>query len=108
GRGRAGWVGRSRRRGGGAAREAQAIDLKSASQQPARRATADAAPEALQATREVFDLKETLLERPIRRLFDEPHFLSAWLSQHRRDFVVRDGRVEWQRNPVQVPADASD
>jgi hypothetical protein len=53
----------------------------------------------------VFDRKETLLERPIRRLFDEPHFLSAWLSQHRRNYVVRDGRVEWQQNPVDVLAE---
>ena len=82
------------------AQEAQGIDLEHAFHQIARRATAAAAPEALDATRQVFDRKETLLERPIRRLFDEPHFLSAWLSQHRRNYVVRDGRVEWQKNPV--------
>jgi acetyl/propionyl-CoA carboxylase alpha subunit len=86
-------------------REAQGIDLDWAFQQIARRATGAAAPEALEATRQVIDRKETLLERPIRLLFDEPHFLSAWLSQHRRDFVVRDGRVEWQRNPVDVLAE---
>jgi acetyl/propionyl-CoA carboxylase alpha subunit len=85
--------------------EAHGIDLDHAFQQIARRATAAAAPEALEATRHVIDRKETLLERPIRRLFDEPHFLSAWLSQHRRDFVVRGGRVEWQRNPVDVLAE---
>jgi acetyl/propionyl-CoA carboxylase alpha subunit len=87
------------------AQEAHAIDLDHAFHQIARRATAAAAPEALEATRHVIDLKETLLERPIRRLFDEPHFLSAWLSQHQRDFVVRDGRVEWRRNPVEVLAE---
>jgi acetyl/propionyl-CoA carboxylase alpha subunit len=87
------------------AEEARAIDLDHAFQQIARRSTQRAAPEALQATREVIDLKETLLERPIHRLFEEPHFLSAWLSQHRRDFVVRDGRVEWHRNPVEVLAE---
>ena len=85
--------------------EAQSIDLEHAFTQIARRATTTAAPEALAATRQVIDRKETLLERPIRRLFDEPHFLSAWLSQHRHDFVVRDGRVEWQRNPVEVLAE---
>jgi biotin carboxyl carrier protein len=90
---------------GEVALEAQGIDLDYAFQQIARRATADAAAEALEATREVIGLKETLLERPIHRLFDEPHFLSAWLSQHRRDFVVRDGRVVWQRNPVEVLAE---
>jgi acetyl/propionyl-CoA carboxylase alpha subunit len=84
------------------AQEAHAIDLEYAFQQIERHATAAAAPEALKQTREVIELKETLVERPIRRLFDEPHFLSAWLSTHRRDFVVRDGHVEWQRNPVEV------
>jgi len=87
------------------AREARAIELDFAFQQIARRATAAAPPEALDATRQVIDRKETLLERPIRRLFDEPHFLSAWLSQHRLDFAVRDGRVEWNRNPVEVLAE---
>src|SRR5262249_56009300 len=61
--------------------------------------------EALEGTRRVIELKETLLERPIRLLFDEPHFLSAWLSQHRLDFVVRNDQVEWQRNPVEVLAE---
>src|SRR5262245_40973546 len=87
------------------AQEARRIDLDHAFQQIARRATAAAGPEGLQATRQVIDLKETLLERPIRLLFDEPHFLSAWLSQHRGDFVVRDDRVEWRRNPVWVLAE---
>jgi acetyl/propionyl-CoA carboxylase alpha subunit len=87
------------------AQEAQAIDLDYAFQQIARRATAAAGPESLKRTQEIVELKETLVERPIHHLFDEPHFLSAWLSQHRRDFVVRDGHVEWQRNPVEVLAD---
>jgi acetyl/propionyl-CoA carboxylase alpha subunit len=86
------------------ASEARSIDLEYAFQQIARRTTAAAAPEVLKQTRAVIDLKETLVERPIRRLFDEPHFLSAWLSMHQKDFVVRDGRVEWQRNPVEVLA----
>jgi len=87
------------------AQEAHAIDLDYAFQRIAQRATAVAAPDALDATRQVIDLKETLLERPIRLLFEEPHFLSAWLSQHRFDFVVRDGRFEWRRNPVEVLAE---
>ena len=91
------------RRGG--AGSARGIDLDYAFQQIARRAVAAAPPEALDATRQVIELKETLLERPIRLLFDEPHFLSAWLSQHRLDYVVRDDRVEWQRNPVEVLAE---
>jgi len=87
------------------AAEAHGLDLDHAFQQIARRATAAAAPEALEATRQVIGLKETLLERPIHLLFEEPHFLSAWLSQHRSDFTVRDGRVGWERNPVRVLAE---
>ena len=92
------------------AQEAKGIDLDYAFQQIARRSTAAAAgvgspAEALDATRRVIELKETLLERPIRLLFDEPHFLSAWLSQHRLDFVIRNDQVEWQRNPVEVLAE---
>jgi biotin carboxyl carrier protein len=87
------------------AQEAQGINLDYAFQQIARRSTAAAPPDALEATRQVISLKETLLERPIRMLFDEPHFLSAWLSQHRLDFVVRNDRVEWRRNPVEVLAE---
>ncbi len=87
------------------AQEARGIDLDHAFRQITRRATAAAAPEALEATRKVIELKETLVERPIHLLFAEPHFLSAWLSQHRLDFVVRDGRVEWLKNPVEVLAE---
>ena len=87
------------------AQEAHGLDLDYAFQQIARRATSAAAPEALDATRRVVEIKETLVERPIHLLFEEPHYLSAWLSQHGRDFLVRDGRVDWLRNPVQVLAE---
>ena len=53
------------------------------------------------ATRKVLELKETLLERPHPQLFEEPHYLSAWLStaptRLRRS---TDGRVVWKKNPV--------
>jgi len=78
--------------------EAQSIDLEYAFREIERRRTAALGP----ATKHFFDLKETLVERPLRILFQEPHFLSAWLSQHRRDFEIADGRVVWSRNPVEV------
>jgi acetyl/propionyl-CoA carboxylase alpha subunit len=87
------------------AQEAHSIDLDYAFHQIEKRAVAAAAPEARAATAKVFELKETLVERPIRLLFDEPHYLSAWLSQHQRDFVVEDRGVVWQRNPVEVLAE---
>ncbi|MFN8642146.1 MAG: biotin carboxylase N-terminal domain-containing protein [Candidatus Binatia bacterium] len=80
--------------------EAQAIDLEYAFREVERRRIGEIGPEA----RRCFDLKETLIERPLRMLFHEPHFLSAWLSQHMRDFRVADGRVTWTRNPVEILA----
>src|SRR5262249_8596381 len=85
------------------AQEARAVDIEYAFEQLVKRATASAASaEALEATRKGFELKQTLVARPIRRPFDEPHFLAAWLSAHRNDFVVQDGRVRWKRNPIVV------
>lgn len=83
------------------AREAQALDLEYAFHEVERRRIAALGPEA----RPAFDLKETLLERPLRVLINEPHFLSAWLSQHRQDYAIAAGRVEWTRNPLAVLAD---
>jgi acetyl/propionyl-CoA carboxylase alpha subunit len=90
------------------AQEAQSINFDYAFQQIARHATTAAATHgdrAVTATRQVIDLKETLLERPIMMLIDEPHFLSAWLSQHRLDCEITHGRVVWNRNPVELLAD---
>ena len=88
------------------AAEAQSIDFDYAFQQIKQHATA-AAPDAaaVAATRQVIELKETLLERPISILIEEPHYLSAWLSQHRNDLDVAAGRVVWKRNPVELLAD---
>jgi acetyl/propionyl-CoA carboxylase alpha subunit len=83
------------------AQEAQSIDLEYAFHEIERRRMAVIGPD----TKRFFDIKETLIERPLHMLFREPHFLSAWLSQHMRDFEVRDGRVIWHRNPVEVLGD---
>ena len=80
------------------ARAARAIDLEYAFHEIERRRIAVLGAEA----RPAFDVKETLLERPLHQLMREPHFLSAWLSQHRHDFALADGRVVWQRNPVEI------
>ena len=83
------------------AQDARSIDLEYAFHEIERRRIAAIGSEAKQC----FDLKETLVERPLRMLFQEPHFLSAWLSQHMRDVAVSDGRVVWHRNPVEVLGD---
>ena len=87
------------------AQEAQLIDLDYAFQEIARHATEAAAPGTVEATQRIIERKETLLERPIGMLFDEPHFLSAWLSRHRLDFTVEAERIVWHRNPVEVLAE---
>ena len=83
------------------AQEARAIDLEYAFHEIERRRIAAIGSEAEQC----FDLKETLVERPLRLLFQEPHFISAWLSQHMRDVSVADGRVTWHRNPIEILGD---
>ncbi len=88
--------------------EANQIDLGYAYQQIGKAALAAAAgadDAAKKATRAVLDVKETLLTRPLARIFDEPHFLSAWLSKHRLDFEMQGARVKWRKNPVQVLAE---
>ncbi len=87
--------------------EAQAIDFDYAFQQIARHTTTAAAggnDRTVAATGQVIALKETLLERPLALLIEEPHFLSAWLSEHRLDFDIAGGRVVWKRNPVEILA----
>jgi biotin carboxyl carrier protein len=88
--------------------ESGRIDLDYAYQQVVKAALAavPAGDEAAKkATREILALKETLLTRPLRRLFEEPHHLSAWLSRHRLDFEIEGERVKWRKNPAEILAD---
>jgi len=86
--------------------EAQSIDFDYAFREIERRLVAAAPdPEIAAAVQATFDRKETLVERPLRLLVAEPHFLSAWLSQHMHDFGIAAGRVVWRRNPVEILAD---
>jgi len=57
---------------------------------------------ALAATREILTRKETLLRRPLEIMFQEPQFLSAWLSAQKDSFIIENRRVVWQRNPLSV------
>lgn len=85
------------------AREVEAIDFDFAFSKIIERcveAVRDTS--AAKAIREIAALKETLFQRPLALLAAEPHFLSAWLSQHRLDFEIRNGRVAWLRNPLAV------
>lgn len=91
------------------AHEANQIDLDYAFQRIAQqfvdRHAAAGGKEAATAARQVVELKETLLERPLQALFEEPHFLSAWLSQHQGDFEYAGDGIRWLRNPVEILAE---
>jgi acetyl/propionyl-CoA carboxylase alpha subunit len=85
--------------------EAGALDLEYAFQSLAKRTLKAAEAQgkaALDGTRKVLELKETLLERPLAKLVEEPHYLSAWLSQQRQSFTFDGDKVVWRRNPVEV------
>ncbi len=88
------------------AQEAQAVDFEYAFDAVARRWSRQC--NDVQVRKQIeatIALKETLLERPLAALVHEPHFLSAWLSQHRLDFTMENERVVWLRNPVEVLAE---
>jgi len=53
----------------------------------------------------VLDRKQSLLLRPLERLFAEPHALSGWLSRNRHRFVVSADRVSFTENPIEILAD---
>lgn len=89
-------------------REANDLDLDYAFDEIGKRRAAALAPagkDAVAAAKKIYEQKETLLERPIMKLFEEPHFLSAWLSQHRTHFRFEGERVVWLRNPVEILKD---
>jgi acetyl/propionyl-CoA carboxylase alpha subunit len=61
----------------------------------------------LAAFRKTFALKETLIKRPLERLLDEPHLMSAFLSRNMRNFrISEDGAFSWTANPLEILADA--
>jgi len=73
------------------------------------RAAGGAGPEAAAAVRKVFALQDTLVRRPIERLLDEPHLLSAFLSRNvdhvRWEAAGGQERAIWTKNPLEVLAD---
>lgn len=85
--------------------EANRIDLEYAYEAIQKHALKGLDPAAQKAARDIFELKRTLITRPLEKLFAEPHFLSAWLSFFRRDVEIVDGRVRFLKNPVQILAE---
>ena len=60
---------------------------------------------ARKALAECIDRKQTLLLRPIQKLFAEPHMFAGWLSRWRDSFSFADGKVAFRRNPIEVLAE---
>ena len=50
--------------------------------------------------------KYSLLCRPLEKLLAEPHLLSGWLSAHRDSYRLVDGKIRWNRNPLELLADS--
>ncbi|HHH28848.1 MAG TPA: biotin carboxylase, partial [Polyangiaceae bacterium] len=58
-----------------------------------------------EASRQAFDVKQTLLGRPIQTLLKNPHVLSGWLALFRDRFELKDGRLRWTKNPLKLLRD---
>ncbi|MEE8395747.1 MAG: biotin carboxylase N-terminal domain-containing protein, partial [bacterium] len=47
--------------------------------------------------------KVTLILRPLRLLYGQPHLLAGWLAPRRpRRWEIEDGQFHWRQNPLQV------
>lgn len=85
---------------------ANQIDLPYAFSQIRERYLAGAAGEDhRKAFAEALDRKQSLLLRPLDKLFQQPHALAGWLSRYRHAFTGSGAQVEWLRNPVEMLAD---
>lgn len=58
-----------------------------------------------EASRKAFDVKQTLLARPIQALLKNPHVLAGWLALFRDRFELKDGRLRWTKNPLKLLRD---
>ncbi|HNC70609.1 MAG TPA: hypothetical protein PKZ77_08995, partial [Pseudomonadales bacterium] len=82
------------------------IDLEHTLAQLRREALATVSDaEARKALEGCFDRKQTLLLRPIQKLFAEPHLLAGWLSRYRESFAIANDALEFRRNPIELLAD---
>lgn len=78
------------------------VDFELAFNELCKKAQAAAAPEAKRATLEAFELKRTLLLRPLAQLAHDPHQLSAVLSRFRRAFELEGEKVRFVENPIRI------
>ncbi|MBX2812526.1 MAG: biotin carboxylase [Myxococcales bacterium] len=62
----------------------------------------DGGPSAVDQIEKIFSKKKTLIERPLMLLFEQPHRLSAWLSELRSTYSIVDECVQWNVNPLEI------
>lgn len=60
--------------------------------------------EAARSYQQVVERKRSLIQRPLRILFDKPHVMAGWLSFHKADFEFESG-VALKANPLQLLED---
>ncbi len=68
-------------------------------------AAQSAGPEQQADLTRVLAHKYALFRRPLEALLDNAHCLSGWLSLYSADCLLEDGKLAWQRNPLQLLAD---
>lgn len=86
--------------------QAAALDLEHAFGDIRRRLLAGEKDKAARdAMAACIDRKQSLLLRPLQKLFGEPHMLAGWLSLHREAFAEREGHWHFADNPVRLLAD---
>ncbi len=82
--------------------ELESFDQETAWAELVKRAAAQYGPTGVEAA----GAKQTLVLRPVHQFLSNPHAAAGWLARnHRRSFVIENGRIIWKRNPLRILAD---
>ena len=81
--------------------EANRLDLDFAWKALVKRAV-EQVPAQAKRIGELLVSKQTLIQRPVHRLLQEPHILSGWLSRFRHAWTFEGERLVWRLNPVEL------
>ena len=81
--------------------QANALSLETAWQHTLQQIQQQWGPEGVK----LCEQKQTLILRPLKRLFGNAHLLMGWLAPRPQRRWLTDSGFEWRRNPVEVLAD---
>jgi biotin carboxyl carrier protein len=82
--------------------ELESFDQDTAWAELVKRASVTHGPSGVEAA----GAKQTLVLRPVHQFLTNPHAAAGWLVRnHRRSFVIENGRVTWKRNPLRILGD---